>query len=90
MVARFSRVSLLVFKDVKSLSHTHTGPSKAHVMSTVIHRDDKGPLASFSVAASSWENEVCLLESACTSVRDSLLAETTSSSYPLLFEGAAV
>lgn len=60
MVARFSRVSLLVFKDVKSLSHTHThtGPSKAHVMSTVIHRDDKGPLASFSVAASSWENEV--------------------------------
>lgn len=38
-------------------------------MSTVIHRDDKGPLASFSVAASSWENEVCLLESACTSVQ---------------------
>lgn len=41
------------------------------MMSTVIHREDKSPLASFSVSVSSWETEVCLLVSICVFVHDS-------------------
>lgn len=54
--------------------HTHAGPDEAQMMSTVILRQDKGPLASFSVDVSSWEHEVCLLVSVCVFVHDSLLA----------------
>lgn len=43
----------------------HTGPDETQMTSTVIFRQDKGPLASFSADASSWERKVSLLVSAC-------------------------
>ena len=55
-------------------THTHTGPDEAQMMSTVIHRQDKDPLASFSVGASSWDHEVCLLVSERVCLHDNMLA----------------
>lgn len=63
------RLSLSFLELVK-----HIGPNEAQMMSTVIHRQDKSPLASFSLDLSSWETKVCLLVSVCVCELDCLLA----------------
>lgn len=63
-----------MFSDMEKHTHAHTSPDEAKMMSTVILRQDKGPLASFSVSVSSWEHEVCLLVSECVTVHSSFLA----------------
>lgn len=84
-----------MFRDGKAHTHMHTGPDEAQMMSTVIFRQDKGPLASFSVSVSSWEHEVCLLLSECVFVHSSFLAVTYvillhCCLMELLFDGMSV
>lgn len=51
----------------------HIGPNEAHMMSAVINKEDKSPLASLSVVVSSLETEICLLVSVCVFVHNSCL-----------------